>query len=93
MAFAGLRPKALLALCNEPVALATAEELGARSTKGHLLPNISGAAHAFPTLDGRDTWEILDKEGALLWLAVIVAFLVNPSGKGLVYHLMGNCLP
>ena len=60
LALAGLRPKALLAMCNEPVALATAEELGAWSTKGHLLPNISGAAHVFPALDGRDTGEILE---------------------------------
>ena len=93
MALAGLRPKALLALCNEPVALATAEELGAWSTKGHLLPNISGAAHVFPTLDGRDTRDILDKTGALLRLAVSVTLLVYPTGEGIVYHLMGDGLP
>jgi hypothetical protein len=47
----------------------------------------------FPTLDGRDARDILDKEGALLRLAVSVALLVNPSGKGVVYHLMGYGLP
>lgn len=93
MALAGLRPKALLALSNKRVTQATAEELGAGSTKGHLLPNISGAAYVLPALDGRDTRDILDQTGALLWLAVSAALLVNPAGKGVVYHLMGDGLP
>jgi hypothetical protein len=47
----------------------------------------------FPALDGRDARDILDKEGALLWLAVSVALLVYPTGEGIVYHLMGYGLP
>jgi len=78
----------LLDLFNESVALPSADELGGGSTKRHLLPDVRRAAYAFPTLDGRDTGVVLEMEGALLWLAFMVAFVGTITGEGIVYHLI-----